>query len=395
MRPSTIDPRLVHSRTVRRPAHGLSSAVASAAELPAKRLQGRIVHEACASDSALTFVRLCLHAGLVLGQATTATLRGRVLDPQGAPVPAATRHGEPRGQRRFREKPRQRPTAPSSLPTSRRPRSTSSSPRPAFRRLDATGLVLEVGRHQRARHRAHGWGGAGDRGCQQHGRLGRHHAIRRGRGHARRARSRRSRSTAATSSSWRCWFRATRPRPTSIRPRRNSVLDLVGGPARPRRQHHDRRRGQQRRRGRRPAAERHAGVRAGVPDRHEPVHRGVRTLGVIGHQRRDQVGHRPAPRIGRRSSPATAPGRACQRPTTGRRATRPRSTASSWRARPAARSRRGRCSGSAQLEYRNQDGAVLVGTRDVADAHDPADLRPRSARRLARLGPRRLAAERR
>ncbi len=28
-----------------------------------------------------------LHASLVLGQVTTATLRGRVLDPQGAPVP--------------------------------------------------------------------------------------------------------------------------------------------------------------------------------------------------------------------------------------------------------------------------------------------------------------------
>jgi outer membrane receptor protein involved in Fe transport len=38
---------------------------------------------------ALYVCTACLHAGLVLGQVTTATLRGRVLDPQGAPVPAA------------------------------------------------------------------------------------------------------------------------------------------------------------------------------------------------------------------------------------------------------------------------------------------------------------------
>ena len=39
---------------------------------------------------ALYVCTACLHAGLVLGQVTTATLRGRVLDPQGAPVPAAS-----------------------------------------------------------------------------------------------------------------------------------------------------------------------------------------------------------------------------------------------------------------------------------------------------------------
>ncbi len=46
---------------------------------------------------------------------------------------------------------------------------------------------------------------------------------------SRRARSKRSRSTAATSSSSRCSCRATRPRPTSIRPRANSVLISSAG----------------------------------------------------------------------------------------------------------------------------------------------------------------------
>ena len=36
------------------------------------------------------------------------------------------------------------------------------------------------------------------------------------------------------------------------------------------------------------------------------------------------------------------------------------------------------------VEYRNQDGAVLVGARDAADAHDHAQLRAGAARRLAR-----------
>ena len=44
------------------------------------------------------------------------------------------------------------------------------------------------------------------------------------------------------------------------------------------------------RRGRRAAAERAAGRRAGVPDRHEPVHRRGRALGIVGHQRGDAFG---------------------------------------------------------------------------------------------------------
>ena len=36
----------------------------------------------------------------------------------------------------------------------------------------------------------------------------------------------------------------------------------------------------------------------------------------------------------------------------------------------------------AAAEYRNQDGAVLVGSRDVAGANDPAFLRRRAARTI-------------
>ena len=49
----------------------------------------------------------------------------------------------------------------------------------------------------------------------------------------------------------------------------------------------------------------------------------------------------------------------------------------------------------AAMEYRNQDGAVLVGTRDVAVADDPTLLRPGAARRSARVGSHRLASQRR
>ena len=72
---------------------------------------------------------------------------------------------------------------------------------------------------------------------------------------------------------------------------------LVCRPARSRRQHHDRRRRQQRRRGGRTAAERDTGGGAGISDRHQPLLGRVRPLGGLGHQHHHQVGHRPAPRL--------------------------------------------------------------------------------------------------
>ena len=69
-------------------------------------------------------------------------------------------------------------------------------------------------------------------------------------------------------------------------------------------------------------------------------------------------------------------------------ATRCRSIASSWRARRAVRWSSGKAFWFGAAEYRNQDGAVLVGARDVAARTIRADVRAGAARRPARLGPR-------
>ena len=147
---------------------------------------------------------------------------------------------------------------------------------------------------------------------------------------------------------------------------------LLGRPARTRRQHHHRRRRQQRRRGGRAAAERDPGGGAGVPDRDQPVHRRVGALGLVGDQRRDQVGQRPAARIGRRSSRATARGRRCRRPSTGRRATRCRSIASSSPAPRAVRWSRAGRSGSARSS---------TATRTAPCSSASATSPPRTIRR--------------
>ena len=63
------------------------------------------------------------------------------------------------------------------------------------------------------------------------------------------------------------------------------------GPDGTRRQHHHRRPGQQRRRRGWTAAESADRCGAGVPDRHQPVRRRPRALGLVGHQRRHPLGH--------------------------------------------------------------------------------------------------------
>ncbi len=95
-----------------------------------------------------------------------------------------------------------------------------------------------------------------------------------------------------------------------------------------------------------------------------------------------------------RSSCATTAGRALP-------ATYDRRTATRALRSPAGGRRRRRAAGAARLfwfgaaEYRNQDGAVLVGDARRGGAHHPPVLRRRAARRHARLGARRLAPERR
>ena len=85
---------------------------------------------------------------------------------------------------------------------------------------------------------------------------------------------------------------------TQLRPHQVELgRHLLGGPARSRRQHHHRRRRQQRRCRWRTAAERHPGVGAGVPDRDPAVHGRIGAVGLVGHQRGDPLGHRPAARI--------------------------------------------------------------------------------------------------
>ena len=310
---------------------------------------------------ALYVCTACLHAGLVLGQVTTATLRGRVLDPQGAPVPAAsvtvTREDAAISRKATTG-------ADGTFVIANIPPTTVDVVVSATGFSDARhhGVVLEVG-GTNVLDIELTVGAVQETVVVNSPRChGRHHAIGRRRRHS----VERDRGTPTQRPEFpRVGTARAGQRPSAqLRSdQEQQRADLVCGPARSRRQHHDRRRGQQRRRGRRAAAERHAGVRAGVPDRHEQVHRGVRTLGVVSDQRGDQVGHGSAPGIGVVFRPRQRlAGRAGDlRRSTGDAPPFDREQVAGSAGGPLA----SRTFWFGAMEYRNQDGAVLVGVRDV------------------------------
>ena len=164
------------------------------------------------------------------------------------------------------------------------------------------------------------------------------------------------------------------------------VLGRSGGT---RRQHHDRRPGRQRRCRRRSADEHLAGCRSGVPGGDEPVCRGARPIGGLGHQRRHAL-RRGDRRTDRRPcSCAIRAGRRLPELLDRRRGRRSavRSAAGLIHARRPVCGRSG-LFGFGALEIRNQDGGVLVGVRDPAAQHDRSHVcdRPRSTICSGRFG---------
>ena len=114
----------------------------------------------------------------------------------------------------------------------------------------------------------------------------------------------------------------------------------------------------------RPAAEPPPGRHRGVPDRHQPLLRRGRALrGARPSTSSPSRGRTPG--RGRRLYLRDKPCRGCPPPPTAARGRRP-STASSTRCPWAARSSRGKLFWFGAAEYRNQDGALLVGERDLA-----------------------------
>ena len=237
-----------------------------------------------------------LQVSLAYGQ-TTATLRGQVRDAQGAAVPSATVTVTSRA-----------PGSPASVPTAGDGTFVVANLPPAivdltvsasgFAEAKRTGLVLEVGQTAAVdiELTVAGVQETVDVAVERHRR-----STRRARSStrsSRRAPSKRCRSTAATSSSWRCSFPATRRRRTSIRPRptpssissagqlgrggnitidgADNNDDVVGGPLQNVTQE----------------------VGAGVSDCHQPLLGRVGPVRLVRDQRRDQVRHRPASRLG-------------------------------------------------------------------------------------------------
>ena len=237
-----------------------------------------------------------LQITLAYGQATTATIRGRVVDPQGRPVASATvtvRRQDNAISRTVST------AADGTFEVSNVPPSAVDLvvTAPGFTESKRTGLVLEVGRTTTVDVdlKVGGVRETVDVGVTASAVDTTHSVV---------DAVMPSTAIEALPLNGRNFLElallvpGNAPAPNFDPTKSNSVLISSAGQLGPRRQHHDRRRRQQRRRGWRPAAERHAGVGAGIPDRDEPVHGRIRTLGFVGHQRRDQVGHRSAPRIG-------------------------------------------------------------------------------------------------
>ena len=119
-------------------------------------------------------------------------------------------------------------------------------------------------------------------------------------------------------------------------------------------------------------------------------------LGLVGHQRRHPLGHRPAARLGvavLRARQRVA-GR-CRRPTTDRSGDAPPFDRQQIAGAVGGPLRPGRLFWFGAAEYRNQDGAVLVGARDMAARTIRRTFAPAPLDDVLGSGARRLASERR
>ena len=242
-------------------------------------------------------VAACLGHGTAVAQtSSTATLRGRVLDP--AVAAGASRAGQSHGlgywlvARRGERCQRSVPARRFASQRLRRHRHGIRLCAAALRiggvahRAGARSRGLADGGRREGRHRGRrGQRGTGrhravGRRCSDHGAVNRPAPAQRPQLHGAGAAGARQRAGA------------------ELRSYQDQLRGhLVGRAARPRRQHHHRRHGQQRRHGGRAAAQHRPGGRAGVPDRHQPVCRGPWTLGRLGHQRRHPLGQRRVARL--------------------------------------------------------------------------------------------------
>ncbi len=340
------------------------------------------------------FVLLALfQAALASSQSATATLTGRVRDAQGAAVPGATVSVAGRGTgvaRRTTTGPDGTFVVPGLPPGTVDVSVTASGAADVDAdRCSAGGRPGGRARHRDAREDGH-----------RNGRRrvvrdpGRYDTLGRGRGH--RLAAHRGASAERAELPRAVAARARQRAGPELRPDQEQHRhDLVGRAARTRRQRHHRRRRQQRRRGRRPAAERDAGLgrrnSRSPPTASAPRsgRSGSSVINVVTKSGTDQLRGSAslyAARLSWQALPATYDRRSGRRP-----ALRP-AAVRGGRRRPA-RLAIG-CSGSGPFEYRNQDGAVLVGTRDAATRTIRRSFAPAPLDDLLGIGAGGLAPER-